>query len=265
MGLDAAFRRVWLSGRPEAFPLTFYKDENIALWVTNYIYRLPSGELVAVFDDVTIYKQAEKERKRLLDTIQQEKDRLSALIDSITDEIWFVDTQKNFALVNPSVISKFNLSFEKSMMAREFFKDLEIRYPDGSLRPIEKSPALRALQGEVVKNEEEIVRVPFNGKLRYRQVNAAPVLDTKGNIIGSVSVVRDITEQKKAEERLRESEEKYRNIVEIANEGILIINDKAIITYVNRKIAECSDILRKKVSADLYGTFLMKKVRLSSN
>jgi PAS domain S-box-containing protein len=51
-------------------------------------------------------------------------------------------------------------------------------------------------------------------------------------------VVTDMTELKKAEEKLRESEEKYRNIVETANEGILIIDDEAVVTYANKKLTD---------------------------
>ncbi|AKB77481.1 sensory transduction histidine kinase [Methanosarcina horonobensis HB-1 = JCM 15518] len=48
----------------------------------------------------------------------------------------------------------------------------------------------------------------------------------------------DISDRKELEEKLRESEEKYRNIVEIANEGIWILDTKARTTYVNEKMAE---------------------------
>lgn len=57
----------------------------------------------------------------------------------------------------------------------------------------------------------------------------------------------DISDQKRLEEKLRESEEKYRNIVEIANEGILIINDEPIITYVNKKMAEMLECSRDEI------------------
>jgi PAS domain S-box-containing protein len=45
-----------------------------------------------------------------------------------------------------------------------------------------------------------------------------------------------MTAIKKSEEQIVRSEEKYRNIVETANEGILIINDEAVVTYANKKL-----------------------------
>jgi PAS domain S-box-containing protein len=51
-------------------------------------------------------------------------------------------------------------------------------------------------------------------------------------------MLTDITERKIAEEKLRESEEKYRNIVEIANEGILLIDSELRVTFYNKKLME---------------------------
>jgi len=156
--------------------------------------------------DITEQKRAEKEREQLLAIIQQEKDRLSALINSITDEVWFADTEENFALVNSTALDEFNINPDEKIKIGKFLEKLDVYLPDGTLRPIEDSPALRALQGEVVKNEEELVRIPSTGELRYRQVKSSPVHAVSGSIIGSVSVARDITEQKKAEKALAKIE-----------------------------------------------------------
>jgi PAS domain S-box-containing protein len=151
--------------------------------------------------DITERKQAEERIERLFSEVTKEKDRLSALINSISDEIWFADTSKSFVLANPSALWEFGLKSEH-LDVEKFALALEVFRPDGSPRPVEEAPSLRALSGEIIKNQEEIVRTPGSGELKYRQVSASPVRDEKGDIIGSVSVVHDITEQKQAEEAL---------------------------------------------------------------
>lgn len=59
-GLLEVFRRVWQSGVAEHFPVTFYQDGRIEGWRENYVYKLPNGEIVAIYDDVTKAKQAEE-------------------------------------------------------------------------------------------------------------------------------------------------------------------------------------------------------------
>jgi len=57
-GFLEVLRRVWKTGNPEHFPISLYKDERISGWRENYVYKLPSGEIVAVYDDITERKQA---------------------------------------------------------------------------------------------------------------------------------------------------------------------------------------------------------------
>ncbi|WP_394787623.1 PAS domain S-box protein [Rhodoferax sp.] len=61
IGLLDAFRRVWTSGVAEHFPVAFYQDARIAGWRENYVYKLPSGEIAAIYNDVTKEKQAEEQ------------------------------------------------------------------------------------------------------------------------------------------------------------------------------------------------------------
>ena len=161
-------------------------------------------------------ERAEEERDRLLAEVKGERDRLSALVASIRDEVWFADTEKRFTLANPAALREFGLNTDDAADVEKLAARLEVLRPDGSPRPVEEAPPLRALKGEIITNQEEIIRTPSSGELRYRQVSAAPVRDGQGNIIGSVSVAHDITERKKAEEALRESEERLRMALDAA-------------------------------------------------
>jgi PAS domain S-box-containing protein len=203
---------------------------------------------VSVSRDITGRKRAEEKVRNLFDEVQREKDRLSSLINSISDEVWFADPEKNFTLANPAALREFALG-SGEIDIEKFAASLEVYRPDGSTRPVEEAPPLRALKGEAVRNQEEMIRIPRNGEIRYRQVSANPVRDAAGTIIGSVSVVRDITGRKKAEEALRESEEKFRVLTQNLESAVALIDETGAFSIVNASflrmfgIPEDADIL----------------------
>ena len=80
-GLLDTFKRVLKTGKPEYHPVAIYKDGVLQLCKENYVYRLPSGEIVDVYDDVTERKHAES---NLL--INQEKLRSLASELSLVEE-----------------------------------------------------------------------------------------------------------------------------------------------------------------------------------
>ena len=64
-GLFKVFQEVYKTGKPQHYPITLYQDRRITGWRENYVYKLPSGEVVAVYDDITERKQAEEKIKHL--------------------------------------------------------------------------------------------------------------------------------------------------------------------------------------------------------
>lgn len=81
-GLFEVLQRVYRTGEPEHHPALMYNDDRIAGWRENYIYRLPSGEIVAIYDDITELKQAEGELGRALAESQQREAEITALFNS---------------------------------------------------------------------------------------------------------------------------------------------------------------------------------------
>ncbi len=59
-GLLDVFRRVWLSGKPERHPVGLYRYEILVGYRSNYVYKLPSGQIVAVYCDETERVKAEE-------------------------------------------------------------------------------------------------------------------------------------------------------------------------------------------------------------
>jgi len=53
-GLLTVFRNVWKTGEPALHPVSFYKDEELQGWRENRVYRLPSGEVVSVYNDLRL-------------------------------------------------------------------------------------------------------------------------------------------------------------------------------------------------------------------
>jgi len=84
--------------------------------------------------------------------------------------------------------------------------------------------------------EYQLVRK--NGEVIDVLLSASAERDEAGNIVSSLAVMTDVTEWKAAERALRESEARYRMIVETSQEGIVAADPTGRLTYLNRQFAE---------------------------
>lgn len=92
-GLIDALRRVGRTGAPEHFPVVYYRDDRRAGWREGDIYRLPSGDIVLLYEDVS-------ERQRAEEALRDSEARWRAIIEMQSVAIVIVDSQHKIRFVN---------------------------------------------------------------------------------------------------------------------------------------------------------------------
>jgi PAS domain S-box-containing protein len=170
---------------------------------------------VAIFLDVTERKCAERE-------IRQSQGQLEAVFQAVADGIIVADMEGNFLLVNEAE-ARITGYPDVGAMRRDlaFFQNVyELRERDGERLPIDQWPIAKVLAGQVVHNLELHARRTDTGQEWYYSFSGAPVYDSEGRQILAVITTRDITEQKRAAEKLRLSEEQFRAMFTVTSVGM---------------------------------------------
>jgi PAS domain S-box-containing protein len=135
--------------------------------------------------------------ERLASQLRVERERLEFLLENMTEEVYFTDTAGRYTFANPAALKEFGHMTVEGIEVKKIISHMIVLRADGSVRPMEEAPPLRALAGEVIRNEAQFVRTPRSGALRHRQVSAGPIHDSQGNIVGSVAIVRDVSERRR--------------------------------------------------------------------
>ena len=189
-GLFDVFRRVYKTGTPEHLPISVYKDQRVAGWRENYVYRLPSGQIVAVYDDVSTRKHTELVT-RMTDQC------FRAIADYTYDwEIW-VGPPGHVLWTNPAAQRITGYSIKEIMAMSDF--PGSIVYQEDRER-IER--AFRsALQGSS-GNDVQFRILKKDGKIIWGEMSWQPIYDDEGVSLGHRDSIRDITARKKAEQEL---------------------------------------------------------------
>jgi PAS domain S-box-containing protein len=145
------------------------------------------------------------DRKRADEALRESQAKLEAALSAMTDAVFISDAHGHFVHFNDAFATfhRFNSKEQCSRRLDDYPAILEIYSLDGKLMPLDLWAVPRALRGETSTNSEFGLRRKDTGEAWIGSYSYGPIRDQHGIIVGSVVVVRDVTEQKQAEEEIR--------------------------------------------------------------
>ncbi|MGO9119264.1 MAG: PAS domain S-box protein [Desulfomonilaceae bacterium] len=154
------------------------------------------------------------ERKQTEEALRESEERYRAIFDNAGVGIDMVDREGRFTEVNESLAKM--LGYSPSELKR--FTAFDITHPEDVEVSREKLEAL--IRGDIEAYRIEKRFIKKDGTELWTDLSSSAVRDSSGKSMATIGVISDITERKRAEEAVRESEDRYRSLFENMLEGL---------------------------------------------
>lgn len=155
-------------------------------------------------------------RKQVEEALEREEEKFRALVENTVDWVWQVDASGRYTYVSPQAEKLLGYTSDEILGKTPF-----------DFMSTEEAARIETIFLQAVKNRERILSLEDSlyakgGNVVVFETNATPLFNPSGKYIGYMGTCRDITERRKAEIALRESEERYRSVLETINDGVIL-------------------------------------------
>ena len=205
------FEMIRTLGKDKTAEYRMLKADGTTLWVLSKFsaYSQPDGKVTAfgTTSDIT-------ERKRTEDALRESEETYRAIFDESIAVVYVFDNTKNFVNTNQAGLDLLGYSREEL---------LQMSIPDVDADPVVVLPAHQELLsgGRLINYEHRLRRK--DGTIVTVLNNSRPLTDCHGKVVGLLSTLIDITERKRAEDVLWESEERFRTLFESSQDALMIL------------------------------------------
>lgn len=195
-----------------------------------------------------------RSRKVAEQSLLEEKERLLVTLQSISDGVITADTEGKAVLVNPAAekLTGWAQHEAANTLVSELCEVVDEATGEKHENPVDC--VLRSNAAYQLTNNS--VLISKDGRRRYIEQSAAAIRDHEERVLGVVLVLRDVTDQKQAVNALRESEEKYRTIIENMEEGYYEVDLKGNMTLFNDSMARILDYAAEQCAGMNYRNFV---------
>lgn len=221
MGIVEVLQKVWRSGQAEHVPASFYRDGRISGWRENYIYKLPTGEIVALYNDIT-------ERKKVEIKIFESEEKYRLLVENSSEAI-FINQNGMLQFVNRASLTLFDSPYEV-LVTTPFTQFI---YPDD--REKVNSLHLSQLKGEKVSPSCTFRIITKGDIVKWVEMHST-VVSWQGKP-ATLDFLDDVTKRTKAEDAIRDISAIQNLILENSTLGIALVRNRSFV-WVNERLAE---------------------------
>ncbi len=232
---------------------SLYRDEQRRLFIVGTIRdvsarRLAEEELRAARDQLEI-RVAERtaelsrineeltkeiqERSRAEEELKRSEKQYRSLVETSHDLIWSVDAEGRWTFLNRDATRRIYGYEPEEMLGRVF---TEFEKPEQAVKDMEVFGRVKAGQPYFHYETEHFKK---DGTPVYLSFNAIVSRNSQGQVIGTTGTASDVTARRLAEEKLRESEERIRTIIDHAMDAIVVLDSHGKITYWNPQAERC--------------------------
>ena len=226
-----SIKKIWdtdfSSGITSIAEYRFLKPDGSIVWVLgDVIPEIIDGELngfIGTITDITEIKHAQS-------LLESSEKRFRELSDLLPQPIWEADSSGKVTYINNHGMELYGFN------QKEFDRGVNLL---STIIPEQRERAALNIQErlsgkKVSYKDEEYISIKKNGELFPIQVYVSAIKENE-NFVGLRGITIDMTEIKKAGEALRQSEEKYRTLLENMNEVVIMVDDHDKVQYVNKK------------------------------
>src|SRR2546427_3459110 len=163
---------------------------------------------------------------------------LRAVLSATSESVVVADQHRRIALSNAAADGLTGL-LRGSASSEEWAGQYGVFYSD-TVTPVEdaRMPLTLAAQGESIDGLKLFVRNRSIPNGVHLAVSSRPIVDESGSISGAVAVFRNISERKRFLEALRESEERYRGLVEACPDAVVLADIEGMVILCNQRAAQ---------------------------
>jgi len=179
-----------------------------------------------------------------------EKQMIDALMEYVTDSIYFKDLNSRFIRINKACAKKFGMKSPDEAIGKT---DFDIFTEEHARQAFEDEQKIIKTGKPIIGIEE---KETWEEEVRWASTTKMPLYNGDGEIIGTFGISRDITDKKKAEEEIEEGRAKIEAVLHSTADGIYAADDKNNIILYNSKFLHLWDISKKTIELKSYDEVL---------